>query len=299
MRSQFVNLSKFRKIDQAETLWQKLVGLAKTFEPGLAQAFLQAVEKLRAIWVLDGEVDPRLFEALEAEVQETVSRAAQAEILRVKATLAYASDAPTAAYLVQQEAAELVKEVTNTTRDGIMEAVAAGIRHGKGAAAIAREVRPLIGLTKRQALAVQNYRKALETHPTETLERALRDRRFDAALANPIAPEKIDTMVDAYTRRYLKYRAETIARTESIRVAEIGRRSAWSQLLEAGKIKGALKTWHVAHDERVCPICAPIPDMNPDPIPLDAYFSTPIGPAQMGPIHVDCRCFTFYEVQNA
>lgn len=299
MRPQFVNLSKFRKVDPAESLWQKLVALARTFEPGLAKAFLQAVEKLRAIWTLDGEVDPRLFEALETEVKETVSRSARAEILRVKATLAYAADAPTAELLVQQEAAELIKEVTNATRDGIREAVAAGIRHGKGVAAIAREVRPLIGLTKQQALAVQNYRKALETHPAATLERALRDKRYDAILTQPIPPEKIDAMVDAYARRYLKYRAETIARTESIRVAEIGRRSAWTQLLDAGKIAGVLKTWHVAHDERVCEVCAPVPDMNPEPIPLDAAFNTPIGPAQMGPLHVDCRCFTFYEVLNA
>lgn len=293
-----VDLSKFRKIDPAESLWLKLVKIAKTFEPELAEAFLRSVEKLRSVWAIDKDVDPRLFEALEKAVQQTTNRSANAEILRVNVQMAFDQEAPTAAMLVKQEVAMLVKEVSDATQAGISEAVGAGIRQGKGAAAIAREVRLLIGLTKQQALAVQNYRHALETNPARTLERALRDKRYDAILGKPLEPAKIDQMTDAYARRFLKYRSETIARTESIRVMEIGRHAAWAQMLTDGKVDQVLKTWHVAHDERVCPICSPIPELNLDPLALDAFFDSPIGPVQMGPLHPDCRCFVFYEASN-
>ena len=67
-----------------------------------------------------------------------------------------------------------------------------------------------------------NFRVGLETGDRTILERALRDRRFDATVERALRGEgklskdQIDRMAGRYRERMLKYRAETIARTESM-----------------------------------------------------------------------------------
>jgi hypothetical protein len=91
-------------------------------------------------------------------------------------------------------------------------------------------------------------------------------------------------MVDAYARKYRKYRAETIARTESMRALNMGTQEAWRQAVQDGKIVEDLirRFWKVAHDERTCPVCKPIPEMNPNGVKLAQPFATPRGPIFLG-----------------
>jgi len=197
----------------------------------------------------------------------------------------------------------LIRQINDQTKEGIRQYLLDGMTAGANPKEVARQVKGIIGLTDRQAKAVQNYRKQLETfhqrrsasgfglgnkvsrvNGTQVLalnpdgtpkdginERRLRDFRFDGQLqramdnGTPLTKAQIDKMVAAYERKYLAYRSRTIARTEATRTNNIGIQDAWQQGLEKGVVKEELtrKQWVVARDERLCEICGPIPSMNP------------------------------------
>lgn len=225
----------------------------------------------------------------------------------------------------------LIKEINDRTREGVRAALTTGVTEGKGPIDTARDVREVVGLTDRQTQAVLNFRRNLETfherrsavawglgnkidrlHGSQVFkpdddgtpmdeidERRLRDFRYDQmlmrAMANskPLTPAQIDKMVAAYRRKYLKHRAEVIARTETLRTNNAGIQDAWRQAVEAGKVSEELirRKWIVAADERLCVFCAPIPDLNPKlGVRLQQPFATPKGPIMLPPLHPNCRC---------
>jgi hypothetical protein len=170
-----------------------------------------------------------------------------------------------------------------------------------------RALREVIGLTERQAAAVQSFRAALERGDARNaLGRELRDRRHDRSVARigekPLSAEQIDRMVKRYRERYIKHRAESIAKTESVRAANAGNREAWRQAAAAGIVAGTLVRgfWLVKDDEALCGRCEPIPDLNPDGRRLGELFDTPFdGQVQSGPLHTRCRCLVRYRIVQA
>lgn len=118
----------------------------------------------------------------------------------------------------------------------------------------------LIGLTSSQAEWVRGYAAELASeNPEQALTRALRDRRFDAAVrraartGEPIQADLRAKMVMAYKNRALRYRAETIARTEAMASLHQSQEEAMKQAVESGVIQQSTVTfvWHTARDERV------------------------------------------------
>jgi hypothetical protein len=227
----------------------------------------------------------------------------------------------------------LIREINDNTKSAIRNQLVEGMRLGKGPRAQARHIKVVVGLTDRQAKAVANFRKELEGfHNKRTagawklgakidrvnqaqvfkpdadglpkdgiLARRLRDFRYDGQLARamadkkPLTPAQIDKMVAAYGRKYRKYRAETIARTESMRALNIGVQEGWRQAVMEGKVVEDLirRFWKVARDERLCQICSPIPGLNKQGAKLGVPFATPDGPRMLPPVHPDCRCHVF------
>lgn len=96
-----------------------------------------------------------------------------------------------------EHTAKLVKEVSDETRKGLKQIIRRGIKEGKSMPRIAKEIRPIVGLTERQTMAVANFEERLIIDRPELSQREL-DRR-----------------VDVYARRTHRRRADTIARTES------------------------------------------------------------------------------------
>jgi hypothetical protein len=227
----------------------------------------------------------------------------------------------------------LIREIDTNTKAAIRNQLVEGMRLGKGPRAQARHIKSVVGLTDRQAKAVANFRKELEGfHNKRTagawnlggkidrvnnaqvfkpdaaglpqdgiVARRLRDFRYDGQLLRamqdkkPLTPEQIDKMVGAYGRKYRKYRAETIARTESMRALNIGVQEGWRQAVMEGKVVEDLirRFWKVARDERLCEICSPVPSLNKKGVKLGQPFTTPKGPTMLGPLHPDCRCHVF------
>lgn len=232
---------------------------------------------------------------------------------------------------------DLIREINRRTREAIRDAVLASMNAGENPRDTARLIRQSIGLTQRQQAAVGAFRKELQnfhlkqsagtwnlggkisrapggaqtfavdqygTPKDGIISRRLRDFRFDstlqAALASgkPLTTAKIDQMVDAYTRKYLRYRSEMIARTEALRAANMGIQSAWTQAARKGLVQESLlrKRWLLAlGSDRTCKYCRPMPKINKGEegygIPMDARFLTVKGePVSRPPLHVSCRC---------
>jgi len=166
----------------------------------------------------------------------------------------------------------LITNITETTRLGVLEIVKNALERGGAIPVQARQIKRLIGLTIRQANAVENFRTMLISEGVKTVD--------------------VKRRTEAYYQRQLRFRATMIARTETITAANAGQRELWKQAAEQGLLDpiSTRKQWVVTPDSRLCPICRPIPKMNPKGVSLDGTYKTPKG-AMVGPTaHVMCRC---------
>lgn len=101
--------------------------------------------------------------------------------------------------LAEQITARLVREVTEKTQEGIATAIRIGAEKGQSIPAIAKNIKPLVGLTQQQVVSVANFEEAYIT-------------KFPNANR-----ERIDRAVNREERRQHRLRSEKIARTESSR----------------------------------------------------------------------------------
>ena len=160
---------------------------------------------------------------------------------------------------MQSNRLRLIREFVQEQRRATREAITDAVRRGLNPRDTARAFRESIGLTARQQQAVNNFRRLLEQGSAEALSRQLRDRRFDRTVARavrdktPLTGAQIDRMVQRYNERFLKFRSEVIARTESLRAAHEGTQEAFRQAREDGEIEADTleQTWVTAKDERV------------------------------------------------
>jgi len=127
----------------------------------------------------------------------------------------------------EKHTAQLVTEVIEETKQAIREQVKAGIDYGKSIQKIAKELRPIVGLTSRQAGAVAKYRSLLE-------EQALPE-------------QKISSLVERYANRLHRFRTQMIARTETASALSEGTLQGFEQI-------GIKRVQGVA-DEEACEYC--------------------------------------------
>jgi SPP1 gp7 family putative phage head morphogenesis protein len=194
---------------------------------------------------------------------------------------------------------ELIREISSGTQVGIRDVMERAFTEGMHPRKAAREIRGLIGLTERQSQAVRRFEEALasgnKAQLREALSRGLRDRRFDPTLRRALdediilSKDQIERMSQRYYERYLKHRAEVIARTEAIRASVEGQQELWRQGADQGVIpQNVLRRWVTAADERVCPICGPL---HGEKTGLEESFDGFFAP----PAHPMCRCAVVLE----
>jgi SPP1 gp7 family putative phage head morphogenesis protein len=84
-------------------------------------------------------------------------------------------------------------------------------------------------------------------------------------------------------------RAETIARTETMRASNQGQQELWAQAEDAGLLTGKEEQeWIVTPDDRLCPICEPMDGVT---APMGGSFRLNTGEVVDGPpAHPNCRC---------
>lgn len=144
----------------------------------------------------------------------------------------------------QQNQIELVRGLTQETRETVRNVIVEGQRVGANPRVIARDIRDSITLTPHQSQHVANYRRALEQGDFgNALGRELRDARSDRTLralqrdGGGLSEAQVDKLVDRYRTNYVTYRAETIARTESARNVHEGLEETFRQSVERGDIR--------------------------------------------------------------
>lgn len=182
------------------------------------------------------------------------------------------------------------------------QALVESLRLGKSPEEIAKVLQSVISLSPRQALAVRNFRRMLEEGDSDVLSRALRDRRFDQTVINALAgrselrPEQIDMMVERYAYKSLQHRAQMIARSESMNAATGGMRDAYVQAIKSGRLLAneVTRHWQLVLDERLCPVCASIPVLNPNGVGVLQPYLSASGPVMAPGIHPNCRCSEKY-----
>src|SRR6266576_1186017 len=194
---------------------------------------------------------------------------------------------------------ELIRELETQARDTIDTIVMNGAREGLAAEDIVGDIRDMIGLTARQGQAVMNYESMLRDLDPGALMRQLRNSEYDAVFQDAIdagedmSEVAISKMVDDYIENYLDYRAETIAQTESVRAINSGIQDGEEQARDRGALPSdAIRQfWQIALDEKTCPVCLSIPDMNPDGVEIGEPFDSIDGPMDAPPDpHPSCRC---------
>lgn len=160
---------------------------------------------------------------------------------------------------MQESKLRLIREFTSGQRDATRLALTDGIQRGLNPIAQARNFKDSIGLTIKQQEAVIRYRTLLETLDSDALRRELRDKRFDRTVQRAIRTEthltkaQIDRMVNRYREKFIKFRSETIARTEALRSVHQGTEELYAQAIESGTLDAETleRKWVTAKDERV------------------------------------------------
>lgn len=225
-------------------------------------------------------IEAQLIESLEAAINSKIDEAGNAELLRLERTPVVAKALtgrfnlrnPFSEDFVRRRGAELVQGITGRARDQIRDAVERGFVQGVPVRTTARTIMDSLGLDPRLARAVQNHGNALSEAGT---------------------PDDIsDRSIERYADQLLRYRAELIARTETITASNQGVLDSWRQAKDEGLLPGGmLKRWIAAlGSKRTCPICEELGES--DPVPVDAeFYSSILGQSfARPPSHPACRC---------
>lgn len=231
-------------------------------------------------------------------------------------------------------AANLVREIAadqvTALREATQAQLEAGVNPRKAAINIAGKVNRLtgnreggiVGLTREQSGWVYGMRREdgsfrpgavqeLQELNPRYFTRNLRDKRFDSLVrkairdGKPLSQVDIDRIAARYADRALKYRADVIARTESINALRAGRDEGIRQAIEQGAINGnaTQKVWDSSGDARVRRDHA---TMDGQSVAMNEAFTAPDGSRLNYPGDsslgasakqtVQCRCFTNYRV---
>lgn len=172
---------------------------------------------------------------------------------------------------LRDHSSQLVTRLTDEARDNVRSVLQRGMIDGRNPRAVARDivgnydpvtkqrVGGIVGLTRNQESWVASARRRLLQLDERYFTMELRDKRFDGVVkraidaGKPLPLDTVDKLVTAYKSKALKYRGDSIARTEAIQSLN---RSEWEAHMQAVDI-GALRRqdvtrhWDSAKDTRV------------------------------------------------
>lgn len=248
---------------------ERLEKLAMSVEPKFRARFLAVVKSIKDSMTLEniarlleqGQMDEALVTAEVAALQMSslwtqvfiLSGSETAKVIQDSLNIIVEFDHLNRGALdaMTQNKLRLVEGFVAEQRAATMEALMDGIARGLNPIEQAANFRNSIGLTQYQQQIIINYRKQLEALDRDLFDRVLRDKRFDQTVRNaiesgtPLTPAQIDRMVERYTEKWIKYRAEVIARTESLRSVHAGNNEMFRQAVERGDLDPAelIREW--------------------------------------------------------
>lgn len=177
----------------------------------------------------------------------------------------------------ETRAAEFVTYSTNTQIEGLRTVVRqATVLEHMTPDALARVIRPMVGLYKEQSVANFKY--------------------FNKLLEKGVSENKATDLALRYAGRQHRYRGMMIARQELAMAYNTGADQGIRQAQARGYLGQMNKVWCTADDERVCEICGP---MDGKIIAMEEDFPTNVSSRykftrKHPPAHIQCRCATMY-----
>ncbi|MFG1462266.1 phage minor head protein [Xanthobacter sp. DSM 24535] len=233
--------------------------------------------------------------------------------------------APSAVEWIRAYGADLIREIEGDTEAMIRNRLASGLAAGENPRNVALDIAGrkngatgkreggIIGLASSQEQWVRSFESRLKSGDpaalAEAMQMKLRDKRFDRSIekaireGRPLPAGMIAKMTAAYKSRALRYRAETISRTEALTALHQSQEEGWRQAISAGQVKESLisKTWHDSRDVRVRDTHHV---MNGQKVPFSTPFASPSGarlrypgdPQAPARERIKCRCWCEYRV---
>lgn len=176
-------------------------------------------------------------------------------------------------------AAEFVTNVTTTQIEGLRAVVhRAAVLEDMSVDALARAIRPMVGLTQQQSVANLKY--------------------YETLVKNGMSEAKALDKSIRYAAQQHRYRGYNIARTELAFAYNQGSYEGTKQAQAAGYLGEMVKVWCTADDERVCEICGGLEGKE---IAMDDDFDFKTKLAgrnatirRVPPAHPSCRCAVMY-----
>lgn len=228
---------------------------------------------------------------------------------------------PRAEEWLRSHSSTLIRQITDDQRAMVREALVTGMMDGRNPRDVALDIAGrinratgrreggLVGLTTQQQVWARNYARELATGDPAALQRALRDRRFDALIRKAVREGRGLTKAEAlpvfrsYLNRALALRAETIARTEAMTALHQAAQEATEQAIDAGQISEAAttKVWHATRDKRTRDTHRALDGQE---VAFRAEFVSPSGarlqfpgdPAAPAEEVINCRCWVEHKV---
>ncbi len=171
---------------------------------------------------------------------------------------------------VDEHGSELAVNLSKTQHEALRNVIQRAATLGEfGPDELSRVIRPLVGMTPGEALAVQRYYEAL---------------RKDGMKADLARKRCLD-----YAGRVHRHRAMRIARTELAFAYNEGAAQGVRQAQAQGLVGPVKKVWLTGDDERVCEVCGPLDGVK---VGQDDDFP---GGYRLPPAHPHCRCAVAYE----
>ena len=199
-----------------------------------------------------------LTEALNRNRTFVFDKAGKEGIKAVPSQLSFNILNPRAVEFIEKFGYTIIKGITDETAEGIRAAMLSAFKEGEGGYVAARRIRGGIGLTERQSLALQRYRRGLS--------------------------QLIDKRMNRYSKKLHKYRADRIARTELNRAANQGEIESWRQLADKGYIDRdrSEKCWMWPAMSK----CVACEELDGTCVSINESFSG----ADTPPLHPNCMC---------
>lgn len=288
--------------NQAALSWTKAV---TKFEKGISEAALRSAIASRSVAKIEAAIRPTALQrAVELSMIEPLAGAVRAagsgsaQMLRAAGLeIQFNAAHPNVALYARQQAARLVVGVAKETKAIIAEVIARGAERGLTVVQQARAIREVIGLPPNwanapTALGDELRAGEISSATSRKLSARLKQQIRSAAKNDKMTEEFIAKVTKEYGETLIYHRAQTIARTETLRASHYGLEESWNQAKQDGLLPTTTRqTWIVTPDDRLCPICNRIPGMNPEGRRLGESFMTPEGLVDYPPApHPNCRC---------
>lgn len=169
-------------------------------------------------------------------------------------------------YLGGPEFQRILTTLTSQEVEAVRQLLETSFSQGIAPLEIAAQIKNAIGLTPEYLQAISRYSRNLT-----------------------VPDARRELLTERYRNKLLRYRAETIARTETIRAANIGQLRSWRTAADQGLLPAnrTRRLWIITPDDKLCGRCLSLRDTTTTLSGVyrvgSLYVTTP-------PAHPRCRC---------